>query len=90
MFGSTISTLQLDLSSRFSSLVWSATTATEALASVLGWRANTLLQGIKDLLNDQNFKGLALSIYNDGLTNPQANGTADGGRGSHRKTLLHQ
>ncbi len=76
MFGSTILDLAIGLIFTFLIISLVTSTATEALASVLGWRANTLLQGIKDLLNDQNFKGLALSIYNHGLTNPQANGTA--------------
>jgi hypothetical protein len=76
MFGSTILDLAFGLVFTFLmiSLVTSATT--EALASAIGWRANTLLQGIKDLLNDQEFKGLALGIYNHALVNPQANGGA--------------
>jgi hypothetical protein len=49
----------------------------EALASALKWRASTLLQGIKDLLNDQNFTGLARSMYNHALINPQGAGTAE-------------
>jgi hypothetical protein len=76
MFGSTILDLAIGLIFTFLIISLVTSTATEALASVLGWRANTLLQGIKNLLNDQKFEGLARSIYNHGLTNPQANGAA--------------
>jgi hypothetical protein len=48
----------------------------EAVASILAWRSKTLLQGVKDLLNDPNFDGLALKIYNHALVNPQDAGTA--------------
>jgi hypothetical protein len=76
MFGSTVLDLTLGLIFTFLivSLVTSA--ATEALASALSWRANNLLQGIKQLLNDPQFTGLALRLYNHGLVNTQANGIA--------------
>ena len=76
MFGSTVLDLAIGLIFAFLivSLVTSA--VTETLASALSWRANTLLQGIKDLLNDQQFTGLALSLYNHGLVNSQGNGAA--------------
>jgi hypothetical protein len=76
MFGSTV--LELAIGLIFTFLIVSLVTSavTEALASALGWRANTLLQGIKDLLNDQKFDGLALTLYNHGLVNSQGNGNA--------------
>ena len=76
MFGSTILDLAIGLIFTFLIISLVTSTATEAVASALSWRANTLLQGIKDLLNDPQFTGLALSIYNHGLTNPQASGAA--------------
>jgi hypothetical protein len=76
MFGSTILDLAVGLIFTFLIISLITSTATEAIASASGWRANTLLQGIKDLLNDQNFTGLALNIYNHGLINPQADGAA--------------
>jgi hypothetical protein len=78
MFGSTVLDLAIGLIFTFLivSLVTSA--ATETVASALSWRANTLLQGVKDLLNDPNFTGLALAIYNHGLVNPQSKGNATG------------
>jgi hypothetical protein len=50
----------------------------EAIASILKWRSTTLLQGVKDLLNDQNFNGLALNLYKHALINPRDPGTAGG------------
>jgi hypothetical protein len=76
MFGSTV--LELAVGVIFSFLMISLVTSaiTEAIASGLKWRANTLLQGVKDLLNDQNFSGLALRIYNHAAVNARSNGTA--------------
>jgi hypothetical protein len=48
----------------------------EAIASIMRWRSTTLLQGVKDLLNDKNFEGLALNLYNHALVNPCDPGTA--------------
>jgi len=50
----------------------------EAIASMLKWRSTILLQGVKDLLNDQRFNGLALNLYNHALVNPRDPGTAGG------------
>ena len=49
--------------------------ATEAVASVLKWRSHTLFKGVKDLLNDRNFKALAAEIYSHGLINPRGDGS---------------
>ena len=76
MFGSTVLDLTFGLIFTFLIVSLVTSTATEALASALAWRANNLLQGIKQLLNDPKFTGLALRIYNHGLVNPQANGAA--------------
>jgi hypothetical protein len=76
MFGSTILDLATGLIFTFLTISLMTSAATEVLASALAWRANTLLHGIKDLLNDQQFTGLALSIYNHDLVNPRSNGTA--------------
>jgi len=75
MFGSTV--LDLVLGILFSFLIISLVTSTitEAIASAVGWRANTLLGGIKDLLNDRTFTGLAQSIYRHAAVNPLDDGT---------------
>jgi hypothetical protein len=76
MFGSTI--LDLAIGVVFSFLMISLVTSavTETFASGLTWRANTLLKGVKDLLNDPNFNGLALSIYNHSAVNALSSGQA--------------
>jgi hypothetical protein len=47
----------------------------ETVASVLNLRAGTLLNGIKDLLNDQQLSGLAHDVYNHSLANPRSDGS---------------
>jgi hypothetical protein len=76
VFGSAILDVAVGLIFTFLVVSLVSSAATEGMASALGWRANTLLQGVKDLLNDQQFTGLALAVYNHGLVNPQASGTA--------------
>src|SRR5579859_6530530 len=76
MFGSTVLELAIGLIFAFLLISLITSTATEAWASVRGWRANTLLQGVKDLLNDKDFTGLALKLYNHALVNPQSDGNA--------------
>ncbi len=48
----------------------------EAIASIMRWRSSTLIQGVKDLLNDPQFNGLAREIYNHALVNPRDDGSA--------------
>jgi hypothetical protein len=76
MFGSTILDLAIGLIFTFLTISLVTSAVTEAFASALAWRANTLLDGVKALLNDKDLSGLALSIYNHGLVNPCAAGTA--------------
>ena len=76
MFGSTVLDLAIGLIFTFLIISLVASAATEAVASILLWRANALLQGVKDLLNDQQFNGLALALYNHDFVNPRSNGTA--------------
>jgi hypothetical protein len=47
----------------------------EAVASIMKWRSGTLLQGVKDLLNDQQFNRLARDLYRHALVNPRDDGT---------------
>jgi hypothetical protein len=53
-----------------------ASAGTEAISSISKWRADMLLRGMKAMLNDPNFTGLAREIYNHPLINPRATGTA--------------
>lgn len=58
----------------FAAMGLAASTVTEALASLVKLRANTLVSGIQKMLNDPKFNGLALQIYNHALVHPQGNG----------------
>lgn len=52
---------------------------TETWATVMSWRSNGLLAGIKQLVNDPKLEGLALSLYNHALVSPRDAGTAKTG-----------
>jgi hypothetical protein len=74
MFNSTILDVAIGLSFTFLAVSLAASAMTEAWATLLQWRSKTLLQGIKDLLNDQNFTGLAQAIYRYALVSPRDDG----------------
>lgn len=50
----------------------------EAIASMLKLRARSLLDGVKALLNDPDFTGLARDVYQHALVNPRSSGTGEG------------
>jgi hypothetical protein len=76
MFNSTILDLALGLVFIFLALSLAVSATVEAIASIRNWRSRTLLQGMKDLLNDAEFTGLARDIYNHALVNPRDDGDA--------------
>jgi len=76
MFNSTIVDVAIGLIFTFLTVSLAVSSILEAIASVMKWRSNTLLQGVKQLLNDPNLTGVALSIYNHALVNPRDAGTA--------------
>jgi hypothetical protein len=76
MFNSTVLDVAIGLIFTFFGMSLAVSAIVEAVASALNWRSKTLLSGIKNLLNDQDFKGLALQIYNHALVNPQDPGNA--------------
>ncbi|HSD40064.1 MAG TPA: hypothetical protein VLC92_21370 [Rhodocyclaceae bacterium] len=76
MFNSTVLEVAIGLCFTFASISLIASSLNEALASALKLRANTLLDGVKALLNDHQFDGLARDIYNSALVNPRASGQA--------------
>ena len=49
----------------------------EAAASMFKLRARSLLDGVKELLNDPDFTGLARDVYQHALVNPRSNGTGE-------------
>jgi hypothetical protein len=76
MFNSVIIDVAIGLTLSFLAVSLAASAITEAISSAMKWREKTLLEGIKALLNDQDFKGVALQLYNHALVNPLASGTA--------------
>jgi hypothetical protein len=76
MFNSTVLEVAIGLCFAFASISLIASSLNEALASALKLRANTLLDGVKALLNDHQFDGLARDVYNSALVNPRASGEA--------------
>jgi hypothetical protein len=84
MFNSTVLDVAIGLTFTFLAVSLAVSAIVEAVASAMKWRSSILLSGIKDLLNDPNFSGLALSIYNHALVNPQ-----DAGIAKNEKDLKH-
>jgi hypothetical protein len=76
MFNSTVLDVAVGLVFTFLAVSLAVSAITEGVASMFGWRSRTLLQGVKDLLNDQAFTGIALNIYNHALVAPRDPGTA--------------
>ncbi|CAH1073186.1 hypothetical protein [Candidatus Nitrotoga sp. 1052] len=76
MLDSTVLEVAIGLIFCFASVALIASSINEAIASALKLRSRTLLEGIKAILNDPKFDGLALNIYNHPLVNPIAPGTA--------------
>jgi len=73
MFGSTVLEVATGMIVCFGSIALIASSVQEAVASMLRWRAKTLLTGVTDLLNGQS---LVLDIYNHALVNPRSDGKA--------------
>lgn len=76
MLNSTVLEVAIGLVFCYASLALMVSSVQEAIASLLKLRSNTLLNGIKQLLNDQAFTGLARDIYNNALINPTGDGKA--------------
>jgi hypothetical protein len=76
MLGSTVLEVAIGLSFCYGTVALIVTTLQEALASLFRLRANTLLAGIKSMLNDPAFDGLARAVYAHPLVNPHTDGNA--------------
>ena len=79
MLGSRVLELAIGLSFCYASLALIVSTVQEALASLFKLRANSLLAGVKAMLNDPHCTGLAGALYQHALVNPHA----DSGRPSY-------
>jgi hypothetical protein len=85
MLGSTVLEVAIGLTFCYATVALIVTTLQEALASLFRLRANTLLTGIKSMLNDPRFDGLARAVYAHPLVNPHADGNATDERGLRSK-----
>jgi hypothetical protein len=76
MFDSVILDVAIGLILTFLSVSLISGLITEVLATMMSWRANTLLDGVKALVNDPKFTGLARTLYQHSLVNPRDDGQA--------------
>ena len=76
MLNSTTLDVAIGLVFCYASVALIVSSINEAIASVLKWRSGSLLDGVKNLLNDPNFNGLALNLYNHALVSHQDQGNA--------------
>jgi hypothetical protein len=77
MFNSTTLEVAIGLVFCYASVAFIVSSINEAIASFLKLRSSSLLEGVKSLLNDPNFKGLALDVYNHALVGHQDQGNAN-------------
>jgi hypothetical protein len=74
MFSSTVLDVAVGLIFVFFVVSLAASAILEAIAGIVTWRSGTLLKGVKDLLNDKQFTGLAAQLYQHALINPRNDG----------------
>jgi hypothetical protein len=74
MLGSTVLEVAIGLCFCYGTVALIVSTLQEGLAAAFRLRANTLLAGVKSMLNDPNFNGLAQAVYAHPLVNPHGNG----------------
>lgn len=82
MLGSTVLEVAIGLTFCYGTVTLIVSTLQEALAAAFRLRANTLLAGVKSMLNDPSFDGLARAVYLHPLVNPHADGI-----GPHERTM---
>lgn len=76
MLNSSVLDVAIGLIFVFMTVSLAASALTEALGSLTKLRQSTLRAGVQAMLNDPQFTGLALDLYNHALVNPLAQGTA--------------
>ncbi len=83
MFGSSVLELAIGLTFCYGTVALIVATIQEALAAAFRLRANTLLAGIKSMLNDPRFDALAQMVYAHPLVNPHSDARALASRPSY-------
>lgn len=76
MFGSTVLEVAIGMTFCYGFVGLLVSTLQEAIAAALHLRARTLLKGIRTMLNDPDFTGLARNLYAHALVNPRDDGSA--------------
>ena len=74
MLNSTVLEVMVGLVFAYAAIALVASALYETFASLFKLRAATLLTGVKELLNDKEFSGLARELYNHALINPRHDG----------------
>lgn len=85
MLNSSVLEVAIGLTFCYAALALMVSTVQEALAAALHLRAHTLLDGIKTMLNDPRFTGMARQLYSHALINPH-----DDGRALDQHALKHK
>lgn len=80
MFGSSILDVAVGMIFVYLFLSLICTSINEAIASFFNTRGRNLLEGVKNLLNDQNFSGLAKAVYDHGLVTSLSRNASDPGK----------
>jgi hypothetical protein len=70
LFNSTVLDVIIGLICAFLTVSLVTSAIVEAISSAMKWRAKTLLSGIQELVNDKDFKDLALKLYQHAAINP--------------------
>jgi hypothetical protein len=76
MFDSPVLEVAIGLVFTYAGVALMVSSITEAISSALKLRAKSLLIGVKQILNDQQFTGLARDVYNHALVSPRDDGKA--------------
>ena len=71
MFPSTILDVIIGIVFSFLAVSLIASVVVEAISSMMKWRSDHLLEGIKQLVNDPGLSGLALKLYQHAAVNPR-------------------
>lgn len=77
MFSSTVLDVAVGLTFVFMAISLATSAILEAIAGIITWRSGTLLNGIRALVNDDKFTGLAAQLYQHALINPRNDGRID-------------
>jgi hypothetical protein len=88
MFGSNVLEVAIGVIFVYLLLSLICTALNEGIASLLDKRSNNLFEGVKNLLNDPKFTGLAQQLYNHGLIAGTSQHAADPDRATRKPSYM--